>query len=56
VARISTRRCGRTSAAAFSVVQGARPETTALLEQQWDHIFFTGGTAVGGVGNSGMGK
>src|SRR2546423_1257432 len=31
---------------AFSVVLGARPETTALLEQPWDHIFFTGGTAV----------
>jgi acyl-CoA reductase-like NAD-dependent aldehyde dehydrogenase len=31
---------------AFSVVLGAVPETTALLEQQWDHIFFTGGTKV----------
>jgi aldehyde dehydrogenase (NAD+) len=31
---------------AFSVVLGAVPETTALLECQWDHIFFTGGTAV----------
>jgi aldehyde dehydrogenase (NAD+) len=31
---------------AFSVVLGAAPETTALLEQQWDHIFFTGGPAV----------
>src|SRR5438477_9836720 len=31
---------------AFSVVLGAVPETTALLAQQWDHIFFTGGTAV----------
>jgi aldehyde dehydrogenase (NAD+) len=31
---------------AFSVVLGAAAETTALLEQQWDHIFFTGGTAV----------
>jgi acyl-CoA reductase-like NAD-dependent aldehyde dehydrogenase len=31
---------------AFSVVRGAVPETTALLEQQWDHIFFTGGTTV----------
>ena len=31
---------------AFSVVLGSVPETTALLEQQWDHIFFTGGTAV----------
>jgi acyl-CoA reductase-like NAD-dependent aldehyde dehydrogenase len=28
---------------------GAVPETTALLEQQWDHIFFTGGTAVAKV-------
>jgi acyl-CoA reductase-like NAD-dependent aldehyde dehydrogenase len=34
---------------AFSVVLGARPEITALLEQQWDHIFFTGGTAVARV-------
>jgi aldehyde dehydrogenase (NAD+) len=31
---------------AFSVVQGGVPETTALLEQEWDHIFFTGSTAV----------
>src|SRR5262249_31703437 len=31
---------------AFSVVLGAAPETTALLERQWDHIFFTGGTTV----------
>ncbi len=31
---------------AFSVVLGAAPETTALLEEQWDHIFFTGGTTV----------
>src|SRR5258707_12063633 len=30
----------------FSVVLGAAPETTALLEEQWDHIFFTGGTVV----------
>src|SRR5712692_5355430 len=34
---------------AFSVVLGAVPETTALLEQPWDHIFFTGGTAVAKV-------
>ncbi|HEX9501991.1 MAG TPA: aldehyde dehydrogenase family protein, partial [Thermoanaerobaculia bacterium] len=27
---------------AFSVVLGGVPETTALLQQQWDHIFFTG--------------
>jgi aldehyde dehydrogenase (NAD+) len=31
---------------AFSVVLGAASETTALLQQQWDHIFFTGGTTV----------
>jgi aldehyde dehydrogenase (NAD+) len=31
---------------AFSVVLGAVPETTALLAQQWDHIFFTGGPTV----------
>jgi aldehyde dehydrogenase (NAD+) len=34
---------------AFSVVLGAVPETTALLEQQWDHIFFTGGPPVGKI-------
>jgi aldehyde dehydrogenase (NAD+) len=34
---------------AFSVVLGAVPETTALLECQWDHIFFTGGTTVARV-------
>src|SRR6266851_3579025 len=34
---------------AFSVVLGAVPETTALLEQQWDHIFFTGGANVAKV-------
>ena len=31
---------------AFSVVLGGVPETTALLEQQWDHIFYTGGATV----------
>jgi acyl-CoA reductase-like NAD-dependent aldehyde dehydrogenase len=34
---------------AFSVVLGAVPETTALLEQKWDHIFFTGGATVGRI-------
>jgi len=34
---------------AFSVVLGEVPETTALLEQRWDHIFFTGGTTVAKV-------
>ena len=31
---------------AFSVILGGARETTALLEQQWDHIFFTGGSTV----------
>src|SRR5258705_862011 len=34
---------------AFSVVLGGVPETTALLQQQWDHIFFTGGSTVAKV-------
>jgi len=31
---------------AFSVVLGGVPETTVLLEQEWDHIFYTGGARV----------
>jgi acyl-CoA reductase-like NAD-dependent aldehyde dehydrogenase len=31
---------------AFSVVLGGVPETSALLKQDWDHIFFTGGATV----------
>ena len=31
------------------VVEGAVPETTALLEQRWDHIFYTGNGRVGRV-------
>jgi aldehyde dehydrogenase (NAD+) len=34
---------------AFSVVVGGVPETTALLAQEWDHIFFTGGPPIGKV-------
>lgn len=34
---------------AFAVVEGAVPETTALLAQRWDHIFYTGGAAVGKI-------
>ena len=33
----------------YAVVQGAIPETTALLEQKWDKIFYTGGASVGTV-------
>nr|AMJ39513.1 aldehyde dehydrogenase 3I1 isoform [Bixa orellana] len=31
------------------VIEGAVPETTALLEQKWDKIFFTGGGRVGRI-------
>jgi aldehyde dehydrogenase (NAD+) len=31
---------------AFSVVLGGAAEATALLEQEWDHIFYTGGATV----------
>ncbi|HTR87761.1 MAG TPA: aldehyde dehydrogenase family protein [Reyranella sp.] len=34
---------------AVSVVTGGVTETTALLEQRWDHIFFTGGTSIGRI-------
>lgn len=34
---------------AIAVVEGAVAETTALLEQRWDHIFYTGGAAVGRI-------
>ncbi|KAG8915786.1 hypothetical protein FRC01_003509, partial [Tulasnella sp. 417] len=33
----------------FRVVNGAIPETTALLDLQWDHIVFTGSPAVGKI-------
>lgn len=34
---------------AFAVVEGAVPETQALLAQRWDHIFYTGNGRVGRV-------
>jgi acyl-CoA reductase-like NAD-dependent aldehyde dehydrogenase len=34
---------------AFAIVNGAVPETTALLNLRWDHIFYTGGVSVGRV-------
>ncbi len=34
---------------AFAVVQGGIPETTELLDQKWDLIFFTGSTMVGQI-------
>ncbi|MFJ3220177.1 aldehyde dehydrogenase family protein [Kitasatospora sp. NPDC086801] len=35
--------------AAVAVVEGAVPETTALLEQRFDHIFYTGNGTVGRI-------
>ncbi len=34
---------------AVAVVEGGVPETTAILEQKFDHVFFTGSTRVGQV-------
>ncbi|KAI9658168.1 MAG: hypothetical protein M1831_004015 [Alyxoria varia] len=31
---------------AYSIVQGAIPETTALLDEKWDKIFYTGNATV----------
>jgi beta-apo-4'-carotenal oxygenase len=33
----------------YTVVQGAIPETTALLNLKWDKIFYTGGATVGTI-------
>ena len=35
--------------AAVAVVEGGVPETTALLEQRFDHVFYTGNGAVGRI-------
>ncbi len=34
---------------AVTVVEGGVPETTALLAEHWDHIFYTGNGAVGRI-------
>jgi aldehyde dehydrogenase (NAD+) len=36
-------------AEAVQVVEGGVPETTALLRQKWDHIFYTGNGTVGRI-------
>ncbi|MFE9425959.1 aldehyde dehydrogenase family protein [Kitasatospora sp. NPDC006697] len=46
LARLLPRYLDRESVA---VVEGAVPETTALLEQRFDHIFYTGNGAVGRI-------
>lgn len=33
----------------YRVVQGAIPQSTALLEEKWDKIFYTGGASVGTI-------
>ncbi|EJD42590.1 NAD-dependent aldehyde dehydrogenase [Auricularia subglabra TFB-10046 SS5] len=33
----------------YAIVNGAVPETAALLDLQWDHIFFTGSERVGKI-------
>ncbi|KAF2846559.1 aldehyde dehydrogenase [Plenodomus tracheiphilus IPT5] len=33
----------------YTCIQGAIPETTALLDQKWDKIFFTGSEGVGRI-------
>ncbi|PSN72413.1 aldehyde dehydrogenase [Corynespora cassiicola Philippines] len=33
----------------YTVIQGAVPETTALLDQKWDKIFYTGSANVGTI-------
>ena len=33
----------------YTVIQGAIPETTALLDQKWDKIFYTGSANVGTI-------
>ena len=35
--------------ACYHVVQGGVPETTALLDQKWDKVFYTGGATVGTI-------
>lgn len=35
--------------ACYGVIQGAIPETTALLDQKWDKIFYTGNATVGAI-------
>ena len=39
----------RLDATAFAVVNGAIPETNALMNEKWDKIFFTGSAQVGAI-------
>ncbi|EMD34726.1 hypothetical protein CERSUDRAFT_116921 [Gelatoporia subvermispora B] len=40
----------------YAVVNGGPEETTHILDLQWDHIFFTGGTRVGRIIAAAAGK
>jgi len=39
----------RLDTSCFKVIQGAVPETTSLLDQKWDKIFYTGSATVGTI-------
>lgn len=39
----------RLDTSCYKVIQGAVPETTALLDQKWDKIFYTGSATVGTI-------
>lgn len=39
----------RLDPSAYAVVNGAIPETTALLNQKWDKVFYTGSATVGAI-------
>lgn len=41
--------CRHLDGDSIQVVNGGIPETTALLKEKFDHIFFTGGTSVGRI-------
>ena len=48
-AMVLARVCSVLDPSAFGVVQGGVPETTELLAQKWDLIFYTGGAVVGKI-------
>lgn len=49
-AAVLTRLIGKVFSPAYcAVIEGGVPETTMLLQERFDHIFFTGSTAVGRI-------
>lgn len=49
VAMVLTKVCSVLDSTCFAVVQGGVPESTKLLDQTWDKIFYTGGAQVGKI-------